>query len=133
MTLENTVDKVTLVKASIGPFVATASVFLALKVLSFKLDFALVPSFRPKTVLLVVHPFALVGGSFGVNECSSTIRHPVEPLSLVDRSVSLDHSAKALHHVHAKLTLVLRPVLPDQDAEAVLHFTSIHEPPEIHA
>jgi hypothetical protein len=84
LALEDTVDEVSFVKASVGPLVATASVLLALIVLAFKLDFALVPGFRAEAVLLVVHPFALVGGSFGVDECTTTIGHTVEPLPLVD-------------------------------------------------
>ena len=91
--MEYTVDEVSFVKASVGPLVATASVLLALAVLAFKLDFALVPRFTPEAVLLVVHPFALVGGSLGVDERAATIGHTVEPLPLVDRAVSLDHTA----------------------------------------
>ena len=91
--MEDTVDEVSFVEASVGPLVATTSVLFALVVLPFKPDFALLPGFRPEAVLLVVHPFALVGGSLGFDERATTISHTVEPLPLVDRAVSLDHAA----------------------------------------
>ena len=129
MAFEDAVNEVSLVKAAIGPFVASSAVFLALKVLSFELNLALVPGLLAETMLLVVHPFAFVGGSLGVDESAAAVGHAVQPLALVDATVSLDHATEPLHHIHDELALVLGAVLPDKDTESVLDLASVDVAP----
>ena len=64
LTGEYAIDEVTLVEAAVGPLVATASVLLALIVGTLESDASLIPGFAPKTVLLIIQPFAIVGGAF---------------------------------------------------------------------
>lgn len=60
LSLEDTVDEISFVEASIGPFVATAPIFLSFEVLAFKLDLALLPSFTSVAVLVIIHPFTVI-------------------------------------------------------------------------
>lgn len=64
LTGEYAIDEVTFVEAAVGPLVATASVLLALIVGTLESDASLIPGFAPKTVLLIIQPFAIVGGAF---------------------------------------------------------------------
>mmetsp|Transcript_10862 Transcript_10862/g.13700 ORF Transcript_10862/g.13700 Transcript_10862/m.13700 type:complete len:96 (+) Transcript_10862:986-1273(+) len=75
-------------------------------------------------MLLVVQPFTIVGGAFGVDEGTAAVSHAVHPLALVDTSIGLNHTPKALHLVVHELALVLRAIWPDQDAQTVLDFAT---------
>jgi hypothetical protein len=59
--LEDAIDEIALVEAAISPFVAASSIFLALEVLTFELNLALFPSLAAIAMLVVFHPFAIIG------------------------------------------------------------------------
>ena len=92
LTSENTIDKITLVKAAIGPLVATPTVFLALIVGALESYPGLVPSFSTMSMLLIIQPFAIVGRAFRIYERAPAIRHTIHPLALIDASVGLAHA-----------------------------------------
>ena len=92
LTSENTIDEITLVKATIGPLVATSPIFLALIVCALKPYPGLVPSFSTMAMLLIIQPFAIVGRAFRIYERAPAIRHTIHPLALIDASVSLAHA-----------------------------------------
>jgi hypothetical protein len=64
LSLEDAIDEVALIKASVGPLISPTSILLALEVLTLKFDFALLPRLLAKAVLLIVEPFPFVGRSF---------------------------------------------------------------------
>lgn len=129
LSLEDAVDKVTLVEAPIGPFVAPAPIFLSLVVLALEADLSLFPGFGAHAVLMVVHPVALVGRALRVDERSAAVGHAVAPLALVHAPVRLDHAPKALHLTLTELSLILRSISPDQDAETILDLLSLDVAP----
>lgn len=92
MTSENTIDEITLVKATIGPLVATPPIFLALIVCALETYPGLVPSLSTMAMLLIIQPFAIVGRAFRIYELAPAIRHTIHPLALIDASVSLAHA-----------------------------------------
>lgn len=97
LPLEHAVDKITLVEAPVGPLVAPAAILLPLVVLALEADLALLPCFRSHAMLMVVHPFTVIGGALRVNESSAAICHAVAPLALVNAAIGLDHASKPLH------------------------------------
>ena len=129
LALEDAIDEVALVEAAISPLVATTSIFLSLVVFAFKLNFTAFPCFRAESMLLIVHPFAFIGATFGVDECASAIRHTIEPLALVDAAIGLDHATQSRHLVSHKLALILGAIWPDQNTKTVLHLAPILEHP----
>lgn len=127
---EHAVDKVTLVVAPILPLIATFAVFLSLKVVAFEFDFALAPGFAAVSVLQVVHPFAFVSRSLGVNERAVAICHSVCPLTLVCVTICLSHATLTRHLVVAELAFVLRTVCPCQYSKSIFDHSSIDVCPE---
>ena len=89
----------------------------------------MLPRLLAEPVLVVIHPFAFVGGALGVDEGALAISHPIHPLALIYTAIRLDHATQSLHLVLAKLALVLRTVWPDQDAQAVLHLAALYKTP----
>ena len=132
LTFEDAVNEVTLVKASVGPLVATSTILFAQLVFTFKLDPSLLPCLLTEPVLVVIHPFALVGGALGVDEGALAIGHSIHPLTLIHATIRLDHATQPLHLVLAELALVLRTVRPDQDAQTVLHLAALYKTPTAH-
>ena len=107
MASENAINEVSLVEAAVGPLVAPTAIFLALVVLALELDASLVPRLSPVSMLLVIQPFTVVCGAFGVDECTPAIGHAIHPLPLVDAPICLYHAAQTFHLIVHELALVL--------------------------
>ena len=129
LSLENAINEVTFIEATVGPLVAPAAIFLSLVVLALETDLALFPRLCAHTVLMIVHPFTVIGGAFRVDESTAAIGHTVPPLALIDASIGLNHAPESLHLILNELTLVLGTIWPDQDTQAILYFLSSDESP----
>ena len=132
LTFKDAVNEIAFVEAAISPLVATAAILFAQLVFTFEFDPSLLPCLLAEPVLVVIHPFAFVGGALGVDEGALAISHSIHPLALIHTAIRLNHAAKPLHLVLAELALVLRTVWPDQDAQAVLHLTALDKTPTAH-
>ena len=97
LSLENAINEVTFVKATVSPFVASTAIFLSLMVLALETDLTLLPSLRTHTVLMIVHPFTIIGGALRIDESTTAISHAISPLALIDATVGLDHAPETLH------------------------------------
>lgn len=69
-TLEHAIDKITIVVASVSPFVSSAPIFLSLIVFALEFNLAFIPSFTAVSVLEVINPIAVVCGSLRIDECA---------------------------------------------------------------
>lgn len=129
LPLEHAIDKIALVEAPIGPLVAPTAILFPLVVLALETDLALLPCLSPHAVLVIIHPFTVIGGSLRVDESAAAIRHAIFPLALVNAAIGLDHASEPLHLIRNELALILRAVWPDQDAKAILNWSSLNESP----
>jgi len=61
LALKDAIDEIAFIKTAISPFIATSPIFLALEVLPFELNLALLPGLTAVPMLVVIHPFAIIG------------------------------------------------------------------------
>ena len=106
LSLEDTIDEVTLVETAVGPLITSSSVFLALVVLTLETDLSLFPCFGAHSMLMVVHPVAFICATFRVYEDTPTVGHAISPFTLINASIRLNHAPEALHLTLDKLALV---------------------------
>jgi hypothetical protein len=95
-------------------------VFFAVLVLSF-IFCAIRPFFDTTTMLLILDPFAYIGGTICVFVGSVAMRFIIAPRPFVYISVRMNQNTMPIRLIILPLAVVLAAVLPDLLSIAVLH------------